>query len=88
MLEVAEAAGDAAAEIDDPVDRLGAAVARAVGVEVGQECCPPAPQSLPSCAPSGIEQIGSVSMRFSASCRPEQVWTGGTRREHPRCCGS
>ena len=35
MLEVPEAAGDAAAEFDDPVDGLCAAVARAVGVEVG-----------------------------------------------------
>lgn len=37
MLEVAEPAGDAAAEFDDPVDGLCPAVARAVGVEVGQE---------------------------------------------------
>src|SRR5699024_9521252 len=35
------------AELDEPVDGLGAAVARAVGVEVGQERCPPAAQSLP-----------------------------------------
>ena len=47
MLEVPEAAGDAAAEFDDPVDGLCAAVARAVGVEVGQERRPPAAQGLP-----------------------------------------
>lgn len=46
MLEVAEPAGDAAAEFDDPVDGLGATVARAVGVEVGQERCLPAAQRL------------------------------------------
>ena len=46
MLEVAEAAGDAAAEFDDPVDGLGTTVARAVGVEVGQERGLPASQGL------------------------------------------
>ena len=35
MLEVPEAAGDAAAEIDDPIDGLGAAGARTVGVKIG-----------------------------------------------------
>ena len=47
MLDVAEPAGDAAAQFDDPVDGLGTAVARAVGVEVGQKRRPPAPQGLP-----------------------------------------
>ena len=47
MLVVAEAAGDAAAELDEAVDGFGAAVARPVGVEVGQQRCPPAAQSLP-----------------------------------------
>ena len=37
MLGVPEAAGDAAAEFDDPVDGFSATVARAIGVEVGQE---------------------------------------------------
>ena len=37
MLAVAEAAGDAAVELDEPVDRLRPAVAGAAGVEVGQE---------------------------------------------------
>lgn len=46
MLEVAEPAGDAAAEFDDPVVGLGPAVGRAVGVEVGQECRSPAAQCL------------------------------------------
>lgn len=46
MLEVPEPAGDAAAELDDPVDGLRAAVARAVGLEVGQERRLPAAQGL------------------------------------------
>ena len=46
MLDVAEPAGDAAAQLDDPVDGLGAAVARAVVIEVGQERCPPSTQGL------------------------------------------
>ena len=37
VVAVAEAAGDAAVELDEAVDRLGPAVVRAVGVEVGQE---------------------------------------------------
>lgn len=37
MLAVAEATGDAALEFDEAVDGLGAAVAGATGVEVGQE---------------------------------------------------
>lgn len=37
MLSVAEAASDAAVELDEAVDRFGAAVAGAAGVEVGQE---------------------------------------------------
>jgi hypothetical protein len=35
LLRVAEAAGDAAVEFDETVDGLGAAAARATGVEVG-----------------------------------------------------
>ena len=46
VLDVADPAGDAAAQLDDPVDGLGAAVARAVGIEVGQERCPPSTQGL------------------------------------------
>ncbi len=41
MVEVAEAASDAAVEFDDPVDGLGVGVAGAVGVEVGRERCLP-----------------------------------------------
>jgi hypothetical protein len=37
VLPVAEAAGNAAVEFDEAVDRFGAAVVRAAGVEVGQE---------------------------------------------------
>lgn len=37
VVGVAVAAGDAAVELDDPVDRFGAAVAGAGGGEVGQE---------------------------------------------------
>ena len=47
MLEVAEPAGDAAAEFDDPVDGFSATVARAIGVEVGQERGLPAALGLP-----------------------------------------
>jgi len=36
-VEVSEAAGDASVELDEAVDRLGAAVVRAVGFEVAQE---------------------------------------------------
>jgi hypothetical protein len=43
---VAEAAGDAAVEFDEAVDGFGAAVAGAVGVEVGQERALPAAQGL------------------------------------------
>lgn len=46
MLESAKAAGDAAAEFNDHVDGFGAAVARAVGVGVARERCPPAPRVL------------------------------------------
>lgn len=46
MLDVAEPAGDAVAEFDDPVHGLGTTVARAVGVEVGQERVLPAAQCL------------------------------------------
>jgi hypothetical protein len=38
---VSEASGDAAVEFDEPVDRFGAAVGCAAGVEVGQERLPP-----------------------------------------------
>jgi hypothetical protein len=37
VVAVAEAAGDAAVEFDESVDRFGAAVVRAAGVEVGEE---------------------------------------------------
>lgn len=37
VLAVAEAAGDAAVELDQAVDALGATIAGAAGVEVGQE---------------------------------------------------
>lgn len=47
MLEVSEPSCDAAAEFDDPVDGLGASVARAVGVEVGLERRLPPPQRRP-----------------------------------------
>ena len=47
MLEVAEPAGDAAAEFDDPVDGLGATVTGPAGVEVRQQRCPPAAPGLP-----------------------------------------
>ena len=46
MLEVPEPTGNTAAELDDPVDGLRAAVARAVGIEVGQERGLPASQGL------------------------------------------
>ena len=46
VLEVAEPTGDVAAELDDPVDRFGAAVACAVGVEVRQQRHTPAAQCL------------------------------------------
>ena len=46
MLEATEAGGNAAAEFDDPVDGLRAAVARAVAVEVGQERGLPSSQCL------------------------------------------
>src|SRR3954468_9116407 len=46
VVAVAEAAGDAAVEFDEAVDGFGAAVAGAVGVEVGQERGPPAAQGL------------------------------------------
>ena len=37
VVEVTEAAGDASVESDEAVDGFGAAVARAVGVEVSEE---------------------------------------------------
>jgi len=37
VFAVAEAAGDGAVQLDQAVDRFGAAVAGAAGVEVGQE---------------------------------------------------
>ena len=47
MLEIAEAAGDAATEHDDPADGLGATVARAFVIEVGQERGIPASSGFP-----------------------------------------
>ena len=46
VVAVAEASGDAAVEFDEAVDGFGAAVAGAVGVEVGQERAAPAAQGL------------------------------------------
>lgn len=82
MLEVAEAAGDAAAEFDDPVDGLGTTVARAVGVEVGQERGLQRLRVFPSLAISGIGQVGSEAMSFSASWRPRAGvgWWNTSRR--------
>src|SRR5699024_6817492 len=47
VLEVSEPPSDAAAELYDPVDGFCPAVARAVGIEVGQECGLPSSQGLP-----------------------------------------
>ena len=47
MVAVAEAARDAAVELDQPVDGLGAAVGCAAGVEVGQERFAPLLERLP-----------------------------------------
>ena len=44
VARVAEPAGDAAVELDDPVDGLGAAVVGAAGGEVGQELRRPGPE--------------------------------------------
>jgi len=41
VVEVTEAAGDASVEFDEAVDGFGAAVARAVGVEVSEEFLAP-----------------------------------------------
>src|SRR5699024_461699 len=44
VLEVAEAASDPPAQLDDPVDRLGTTVAGTVGIEVRQDRRLPRPQ--------------------------------------------
>jgi len=44
LIGFAEPSCDAAVELDDPVDGLGAAVVRASGGEVGQELLGPGPQ--------------------------------------------
>jgi hypothetical protein len=41
MIKVFESVGEPANLLDDPVDGLGAAIADAVGVEVGQDLCFP-----------------------------------------------
>lgn len=41
VVEVTEAVGDASVEFDEAVDGFGAAVARAVGVEVSEEFLAP-----------------------------------------------
>lgn len=46
VVAVAEAAGDAAVELDEAVDRFGSAVARTVGVEVAEELAAPLTQRL------------------------------------------
>jgi len=46
VVAVAEAAGDAAVELDESVDRFGAAVVGAAGLEVGREGLPPLFQGL------------------------------------------
>lgn len=54
VIAVAEAAGDAAVEPDQSVDRFGTAVAGAAGVEVGQEGLAPLLRVLPSRSKHGV----------------------------------
>jgi hypothetical protein len=65
VLPVAEAAGNAAVEFDEAVDRFGAAVVRAAGVEVGQERLAPLLERLAVSLISGIGQVGSDARTFS-----------------------
>src|SRR5690606_11044058 len=55
IVAVAEAAGEASVEFDDPVHGFGAAVVRSAGGEVGQECGLPAAQ--------GAAQAGDLGDR-------------------------
>ena len=70
MFAVAEAAGDAAVELDEAVDRLGAAVVGAAGVEVGQNASRHCFRVFPSRFISGIGRVSNDRMRSSAIRRP------------------
>ena len=85
VVAVAEAAGDAAVELDEPVDCLGAAVAGAVGVEVGQERVLPLSQGSAEAgdlvaairrglvSEEALVEIGSVDRAWVAGRDPEAI---------------
>ena len=70
MIKVFESVGEPANLFDDQVDGLGAAVADAVGVEVGQDLCFQARRVRPSPATSGIGQLWKLSSTLIAIWRP------------------
>jgi hypothetical protein len=64
---IAEAAGDPAVELDDAVDRFGAAVVGSAGPEVGQgNCSLQARRVRPRRAISGMGQEGNVASTWVA----------------------
>src|SRR4051794_25377306 len=69
VVAVAKAAGDAPVELDQSVDRFGAAVARTVGVEVAEERLPPLLQGAPE--PCDLrDRTGRLVSTVSARRRP------------------
>lgn len=68
--EVAEAVRESAGLLDDEVDRLGAAVADAVGVEVGQELVPPGAEGAAESGDLGAGQVWKLSSTRIASAFP------------------
>jgi hypothetical protein len=70
VVAVAVAAGEAAVQFDDAVDRFGAAVVRATDGEVRAERSAPGAQRPAEAANSRIRQVWTVSTSFAAIRHP------------------
>ena len=70
VIKVFESVGQSTDFFDDQVDGFGAAVADAVGVEVGQDLAFQARRVRPSLATSGIGQVWKLSNTLIAIWRP------------------
>jgi len=87
VVAVAEAAGDAAVELDEAVDGFGAAVVCAGGGEVDQERLAPLLQGPARRAISGIGQDENEAITCSAIRRPSAgvSWWNAERSSWPAC---
>ena len=70
MIKGFESVGEPANLFDDQVDGLGAAVADAVGVEVGQDLCFPCAESAAQPGDFGDRQLWKLSNTLIAIWRP------------------